>query len=101
MRDVFLYNGDIERGQDLRFLEFVAEQKRNDDLLLILVTRGGNPDAAYKIGKYIQGRYEQFSCLIPGLCKSAGTLLAIAANELAFSPYGELGFVDKGYPLQD
>ncbi len=29
-----------------------------------------------------------------GLCKSAGTLLAIAGEELIFSPYGELGPLD-------
>jgi hypothetical protein len=51
-------------------------------------------DAAYKIGKYIQSKYANFTCFIPGLCKSAGTLLAIAANELVFAPYGELGPLD-------
>lgn len=94
MRDVFLYNGGIERSQDLRFIQFVAEHKQHDELLLLLVTPGGNPDAAYKIGKYIQARYSNFICFIPGLCKSAGTLLAIAANELVFAPYGELGPLD-------
>jgi len=94
MRDVFLYTGGIERGEDLRFIEFVSENQKHDDLLLLLVTPGGNPDAAYKIGKYIQSRYANFSCFIPGLCKSAGTLLAIAANELVFAPYGELGPLD-------
>jgi ClpP class serine protease len=94
MRDVFLYNGGIERREDLRFIEFVAENQKHDDLLLLLVTPGGNPDAAYKIGKYIQSKYANFTCFIPGLCKSAGTLLAIAANELVFAPYGELGPLD-------
>ncbi len=94
MKDVFLYNGGIERREDLRFIEFVAEHKQHEELLLLLVTPGGNPDAAYKIGKYIQSRYTNFSCFIPGLCKSAGTLLAIGANELVFAPYGELGPLD-------
>lgn len=94
MKDVFLYNGGIERTQDLRFVEFIAENKQHDDLLLLLVTPGGNPDAAYKIGKYIQSRYANFTCFIPGLCKSAGTLLAIGATDLVFSPYGELGPLD-------
>lgn len=94
MRDVFLYNGPIERGQDLRFIEFVAENKQHDELLLLIVTPGGSPDAAYKMAKYIQSRYSNFACFIPGLCKSAGTLLAIGANELVFAPYGELGPLD-------
>ena len=94
MTDVFLYNGPIERKEDLRFIEFISEQKSCEKLVLILVTPGGSPDAAYKIAKYIQSSYLDFHCFIPGLCKSAGTLLAIGATELIFSPYGELGPLD-------
>ena len=94
MSDFFLYNGGLERAQDLRFIEFIAENKQSESLILLLVTPGGNPDAAYKIGRYIHSVYSDFKCFVPGLCKSAGTLLAIAANELIFSPYGELGPLD-------
>lgn len=92
--DVFLYNGDLSRGADLRFVEFVASNKQHDELMLILVTPGGSPDAAYKIGRYIQSKYSKVKVYVPGFCKSAGTLLAIAASELIFSPYGELGPLD-------
>jgi ClpP class serine protease len=92
--DVFLYNGGIERSEDLRFIEFIADNKKHDALKLVLVTPGGNPDAAYKIARYIQSTYGDFHCFVPGFCKSAGTLLAIGANELIFSPYGELGPLD-------
>ncbi len=92
--DVFLYSGGIERSEDLRFIEFIAENQSSSELTLILVTPGGNPDAAYKIARYIQSVYADFRCFVPGLCKSAGTLLAIGANELIFSPYGELGPLD-------
>jgi len=37
---------------------------------------------------------DQLTVLVSGPCKSAGTLLAIGANELAFTPYGELGPLD-------
>jgi len=92
--DVFLYNGGIERSEDLRFIEFISQNQASNDLTLLLVTPGGNPDAAYKIARYIQSVYDNFRCFVPGLCKSAGTLLAIGANELIFSPYGELGPLD-------
>ncbi|MGB3536777.1 MAG: hypothetical protein WBA42_01320 [Mesorhizobium sp.] len=94
MSDLYLYNGAIERGNDLRFIRQVAKDKRSTDCVLILVTPGGNPDAAYKIGRYLQQKYDSFKMLVPGLCKSAGTLLAIAAEELIFAPYGELGPLD-------
>ena len=92
--DVFLYNGSLDRIFDLEFIEFVSKEQQAQELLFLLVTRGGTPDAAYKIGRYLQSRYEHLKIYIPGLCKSAGTLLAIAGEELIFSPYGELGPLD-------
>lgn len=93
-RDYFFYSGPLLRGPDLDFLKFVEASQRAEALSLVLVTGGGSPDAAYKIGKYLQSRYKTFSIHVPGLCKSAGTLLAIAADEIVFSPYGELGPLD-------
>lgn len=92
--DTFLYSGPIERGYDLNFADYVSENQKNDTVMLVLCTPGGSPDAAYKMGRYLQTRYDHFRLLIPGFCKSAGTLLAIAAEELVFSPYGELGPLD-------
>ena len=92
--DYFLYSGDIARVHDLTFIEFVAEHQKHSELMLILSTHGGQPSAAYKIGRYLQLKYENIAVFVPGFCKSAGTLLAIAASELVFSPYGELGPLD-------
>lgn len=92
--DYFLYSGPIERRSDLEFIKLVSNTKASDKVTLILCTNGGDPDAAYKIGKYLQKRYDDVTVLVAGLCKSAGTLLAIAANELAFTPFAELGPLD-------
>ncbi|MER9296518.1 hypothetical protein NKI38_08470 [Mesorhizobium sp. M0621] len=101
MGDLYLYNGPIERGSDLKFIELVASQQSEKQCVLILVTGGGSPDAAYKIGRYLQSRYDSVKVLISGLCKSAGTLLAIAADELIFTPYGELGPLDVQMAKED
>ena len=92
--DYYLYSGNILRGEDLRFIEYIAEEQKSDGVVLILCTPGGDPDAAYKIGRYLQSKYTSFKLFVPGYCKSAGTLLAIAADEIVFSPYGELGPLD-------
>jgi hypothetical protein len=94
MVDVFLYNGEIRPGEDCLFIEMIENEKSSNTCLLILVTPGGSPDAAYKIARHIQNCYEYFVLLVSGMCKSAGTLLAIGASELAFMPYGELGPLD-------
>ena len=95
--DVYLYSGAIERGYDLLCIEEVSkacEVGKRDKAILVLVTGGGNPDAAYKIARYFQEKYSKFTLLVPGLCKSAGTLIAVGANELVFTPFGELGPLD-------
>ena len=92
--DVYFYNGDIKRGTDLNVVQEIGDSKSRTKALLLLVTAGGNPHAAYKIARYLQDRYTTFTVLVPGVCKSAGTLIAVGAHELAFSPYGELGPID-------
>src|SRR5207249_5782939 len=96
-----LYTGDIERGPDLAFIEAMCKNKRYDTCRIVFVTHGGDPDAAYKISRYAQDKYKRFELLLAGLCKSAGTLLAIGAHQLIFTPYGELGPLDVQIPKED
>lgn len=92
--DVFLYNGTIKRGADLAVIQEMYRAKRQKYAILILVTSGGDPHAAYKIARYAQNHYEAYTVLVPGMCKSAGTLIAVGANCIAFASYGELGPID-------
>lgn len=92
--DVFFYSGPIKRADDLSVVDEIGASQRAKRAILILVTGGGDPDAAYKIARYIQSRYDHFTVLVPGICKSAGTLLALGAHEIVFMPYGELGPLD-------
>ncbi len=92
--DVYLYNGPIGRGHDLLCIDNVSKAISRDKALLCLVTGGGDPDAAYKVSRYFQDKYDNFTVLVSGFCKSAGTLIALGAHELAFMPFGELGPLD-------
>jgi len=92
--DFYLYNGPITRSSVLHVVEEVSRSIQRPSATLLLVTNGGDPDAAFKIARYFQHKYEHFTVLVAGLCKSAGTLLALGANELAFTPFGELGPLD-------
>lgn len=93
-QDVILFNGTIARDHVLDFVNQVFEQKRHANVLLLLVTDGGDPDAAYKMARYLQKRYDRLTVLVSGYCKSAGTLIAIGAHEVALAPFGELGPLD-------
>ncbi|MBI1650402.1 SDH family Clp fold serine proteinase [Hyphomicrobium sulfonivorans] len=92
--DVYFYNGSMAHHRDYECAEIIFSSIGHKKAVLVLVTMGGSPDVAYKIGRYFQDKYEDFSVLVPGKCKSAGTLIAIAANEVVFMPYGELGPLD-------
>jgi len=101
MTDVFLYNANIVRQLDLEFIELVSNKQTSEACTLVLITSGGDADAAYKISRYLQERYESYTVLVSGFCKSAGTLIAIGASEIAFAPFGELGPLDVQVTKQD
>ena len=92
--DVLLFNGDIQPDCAHSFLDKLRPRKRAKKVILLLVTPGGDPDAAFKIGRTLQNLYERVVIFVPGWCKSAGTLIALAAHELIISDEGELGPLD-------
>jgi Serine dehydrogenase proteinase len=92
--DVFLYNSDIYRPNDDEVISGCAERNRRPKVVVVLVSEGGDPDAAYRIARCFQTHYEKFTCLIVGYCKSAGALIATGAHELVMSNSGELGPLD-------
>jgi len=95
--DVYVFNAPMERGNDRKVITDVASRsRRRQNVLLLLVTEGGDPDAAYRIARCLQFSYPngKFVCFISGFCKSAGALLALGAHELIFSDHGEIGPID-------
>jgi hypothetical protein len=105
--DVALYYGEISRNKADQIIDACRERKLRKNIMLILITHGGDPNAAYKMSRCFQIAYKtiergfensanngKFSIIIDGICKSAGTLLCIGADELIMSGNGELGPID-------
>lgn len=64
-------------------------------LMLILLSRGGEPGSAYLIGKLCsEFSGEKFVTVIPRYAKSAATLLACASDEIHMGSMSELGPID-------
>jgi hypothetical protein len=61
---------------------------------LILDTFGGSLDSAFKTVLFVSRFAERLRVFVPRRAKSAGTLIAIGANELYMSPFAELGPLD-------
>jgi hypothetical protein len=99
--DVILFNSPIRRPFDANLISGLDALNRRKNVLVMLVTEGGDPDAAFRIGRSLQRYYENAICLVSGYCKSAGTIIAIAANELVFGPHGELGPIDVQMTKRD
>lgn len=96
--DVYIYTGDIHRDgyQDLTngIKKRKAKHGLRKDVIFCLATFGGDPNAGYRIGRALQHNYDEVTLLVVGPCKSAGTLIAIAANKLVIGDMGELGPLD-------
>ena len=99
--DVILYNGMIDRDGSDCLIEKTAALRRRRNALLLLVTWGGDANAAYRIARWFQHKYQRFILYVPGYCKSAGTLIAVGAHELVMSDRGELGPLDVQMSKRD
>lgn len=100
--DLIAYCGPITIGGYHEVCD-ILEQKSNEKVILFLCTFGGDPNAGYRIARAITHHYgtDNFSIAIPTDCKSAGTLVCIAARELIFFNKGELGPLDTQIFKQD
>ena len=106
--NVLYYNGPIDAAGFARLVKACQEADSRPPhgpeqrgVLLILVTNGGLPDDAYRCARYLRRTYRRFQLLIPGPCYSAGTLLAIGADEVLVSDHGELGPIDVQLMSED
>lgn len=99
--DVILYIGDISREGYEQITHVCQTQRLSEKAYLILVTSGGDPHAGFRIARCLRHHYGDFKLLVPDICKSAGTLIAMGAGELIIADRGELGPLDIQMSKQD
>lgn len=92
--DILLFNAPIARPGDVLIVNQCQTRKCRPNLFMVLITLGGDPDAAYRIARTLQNHYKKFTCCVPSYCKSAGTLILLGANEIVFCEQGEIGPLD-------
>lgn len=92
--DVILYYGDISREGYEAITAVCQHEKLHESVYLVLATYGGDPHAGFRIARCLRHHYENFKILVPDHCKSAGTLVAIGADEVIVADRGELGPLD-------
>ncbi len=95
--DIYIVSGGLYAPLDDEVLGRIAGlKKRGKNAILFLTTFGGSADVAYRIARGFHRAYDkgEFVILMPGLCKSAGTLLAIGATKLVMTDDAQLGPLD-------
>lgn len=68
--------------------------KKRMNVLVLLVTLGGDADSAYRIVWFLRPSYDKVTVFVPSLCKSAWTLNCLGAHEVVISEAGEFGPLD-------
>ncbi len=100
--DIFVISGDVDKKlSDLLIETLESLNEKRDNVVVFLCTYGGYPDSAYIIAKTFKRAYDKFELYISGYCKSAGTIIALGADEIAMGTKGELGPLDVQLPKED
>jgi len=101
-RDVLVLAADLNKADAPISLDYSDLLPVNDQLSnlsgkaldLILETPGGSGEVAEDIVRLLHGKYEEVAVIIPGYAKSAGTIIAMAGDEILMEPASALGPID-------
>ena len=104
-RDVLVYAADLDKPNtpppwlaiaysDLVPLRDQLSNLKGSKLDLILETGGGSGEVAEDIVRTLRDKYTEIAVIIPGWAKSAGTIIAMAGDEILMEPSSALGPID-------
>ncbi len=102
-RDVLVVAADLTRARanpGINYADLLPIRDQLDNLTgtdaidLILETPGGSGETAEDIVGLLRGRYQRIGVVVPGVAKSAGTIIAMAADEILMEPGSALGPID-------
>lgn len=77
------------------------EGKLPDKLYLLIETRGGSGASAYTIARTLRKRFKDIKTFVPHQALSAGTLIAVASDEIIMDISSNLGPFDAQVALPD
>ena len=101
-RDRLVYIGELSEDRVEEALGKISSNtSKTDALLLLLATYGGDAHAAYRLASRIRMDYSKLVVFVPKNCKSAGTLICLAADKLVLSRDSELGPLDVQIKKKD
>jgi ATP-dependent protease ClpP protease subunit len=93
----------IDHNDTRHFVDLLHNIGPGEPIDLLLNTRGGQVDACEKLIGLLQDNVGEapLRVIVPEMAKSAGTIIALAAQEIIMSASSELGMIDPQYDFQD
>jgi hypothetical protein len=99
--DLYMFAGPVTQASERRFNRCLVQYKRKShskktNALCFVTTYGGSADVAYQIVRSVRRNYPKGKLIlfVDSICKSAGTLIALGADEIVMSDTAELGPLD-------
>lgn len=101
-RDVLVLASDYRKPQfpisidysDIHSFQDQVSNLAGDQIDLIVETPGGSGEVAEDLVRIIRHRYTAVGVIIPGWVKSAGTIMAMSADEILMDSVSSLGPID-------
>lgn len=100
-RDIMVYASNINANApssiDYSDILPFSDQLSNltsDDIDIILETPGGLAEVVEDLVKIIRAKHKNIGIIVPGMAKSAGTIFAMAADEILMGELSALGPID-------
>jgi ClpP class serine protease/predicted RNA-binding Zn-ribbon protein involved in translation (DUF1610 family) len=101
-RDILVYGSDLTKGNaaisidysDLLPFQDQLSNLKGNSIDIILETPGGFAEVVEDLVKLVRSKYEKVGIIIPGYAKSAGTIFAMAGDEILMGPMSALGPID-------
>lgn len=100
-RDILVYasdvNSDVPNSIDYSDELPFSDQLSNintDDIDIILQTPGGLAEVVEDLVRFVREKHSNVGIIVPGMAKSAGTIFAMAADEILMGKVSSLGPID-------
>lgn len=100
-RDILVYASDLTKNaptlidySDILLFQDQLSNLSGEKIDIIIETPGGFAEVVEDLVRIIRNRYQQFSVIVPGYAKSAGTIFTMAADEILMGSMSALGPID-------
>ena len=101
-RDIIVFAADLNKGNapvSITYADILPFQDQLSNLAgtavdMILETPGGSGEVAEDIVRLLRAKYQDVGVIVPGYAKSAGTIMAMSADEILMDSASSLGPID-------